>query len=41
MFVLCAASLSTGLVSSPPAQAYVTNCGSFWGIDGNDPISYR
>ncbi|MFE6332734.1 hypothetical protein ACFVOK_05875 [Streptomyces sp. NPDC057798] len=41
VFVLCAAFLSTGLVFSPPAQAYVTNCGSFWGVDGNDPISYR
>ncbi|MEU6278579.1 hypothetical protein ABZ871_40265 [Streptomyces populi] len=41
IFTMCAAFLSVHLSTAAPAQAYTHLCGSFYGVDGNDPISYR
>ncbi|MFC7843157.1 hypothetical protein [Streptomyces sp. NPDC057382] len=41
VFLLCTGFLAAHLTTAAPAQAYSHLCGSFWGVGGNDPISYR
>lgn len=41
VFLLCTTFIAIGFTTSPPAQAYTKLCGKFFGVDGNDPISYR
>ncbi|MFF7312844.1 hypothetical protein [Streptomyces sp. NPDC008137] len=41
VFLLCTGFLAAHFTTAAPAQAYSHLCGSFWGVGGNDPISYR
>jgi hypothetical protein len=40
-FLIGAALVAANVVTAPPAQAYTHLCGRFYGVSGNDPISYR
>lgn len=41
VFLLCASFVAIHFSTAAPAQAYHHLCGKFYGVSGNDPISYR
>ncbi|AYN41089.1 hypothetical protein D9753_21905 [Streptomyces dangxiongensis] len=41
VFLLCASFVAVHFSTAAPAQAYHHLCGSFYGVSGNDPISYK
>ncbi|MEV4338456.1 hypothetical protein [Streptomyces sp. NPDC049590] len=41
VFLLCTSFFAIHFSTAAPAQAYHHLCGKFFGVDGNDPISYN